>query len=513
MIKKISFLFLAYFQATIALADAPLIWGPNNTAKLLNSGNLVAKNGYIYPNIPAPFDTSGAPFFYAIPFATGGTTLSDDGQNLAYEPSSHTLSVPTKIVTSVINADIIGIGTTSPAGSLDVESGSQVLFNNVNVGIGTTAPIGSLDVESGGPVLFNNINVGISTNDPVTKLQVNDHIIDDDLKAYNPSALMVVQPTPTSSSTLNDPQPVMYLGRQGTSGEAYGALATFSLSRYENDGPNARSRLDLLLTNENFDDTNVMTIQGNGNIGIGTTAPVNTLNVASGRVVVGSTDIGDVVTGMAVFGDIDNTRYGYQVGQDSTHNAIFGWNAATTVSDAYTFIDSFGGNNPLALQTSGGNVGIGPAPPLAKFDVVGKFLVDSNGNILKVNDVDTNFPSSQGAASTVLENDGAGNLTWVPTLATTPNIDVTTTYTATAGTKIMTDSSGAAFTITLPASASFGDEIEFFDGTESWGTNNVTLDRNGLKIDAAASNFILNFSGGYARLKYYNATQGWRVYL
>jgi hypothetical protein len=77
----------------------------------------------------------------------------------------------------------------------------------------------------------------------------------------------------------------------------------------------------------------------------------------------------------------------------------------------------------------------------------------------------------------------------------------------------MTDSSGAAFTITLPASASFGDEIEFFDGTGSWGTNNVTLDRNGLKIDASASNFILNFSGGYARLKYYDATQGWRVYL
>jgi hypothetical protein len=90
---------------------------------------------------------------------------------------------------------------------------------------------------------------------------------------------------------------------------------------------------------------------------------------------------------------------------------------------------------------------------------------------------------------------------------------VTTTYTATVGEKIMTDSSGAAFTITLPASPSFGDEIEFFDATDSWVPNNVTLNRNGLNIEGLASNFILNVDGGSARLKYFNAAQGWRVLL
>ena len=89
---------------------------------------------------------------------------------------------------------------------------------------------------------------------------------------------------------------------------------------------------------------------------------------------------------------------------------------------------------------------------------------------------------------------------------------VTTTYTATVGEKIMTDSSGAAFTITLPASPGFGDEIEFFDATDSWVPNNVTLNRNGLNIEGVASNFILNVDGGSARLKYFNAAQGWRIY-
>ncbi len=42
----------------------------------------------------------------------------------------------------------------------------------------------------------------------------------------------------------------------------------------------------------------------------------------------------------------------------------------------------------------------------------GQFVVDATGNITKVNNITTSFPASQGAANTVLTNDGAGNLTW-----------------------------------------------------------------------------------------------------
>ncbi|HOE64480.1 MAG TPA: hypothetical protein PK650_12085 [Candidatus Sumerlaeota bacterium] len=41
-----------------------------------------------------------------------------------------------------------------------------------------------------------------------------------------------------------------------------------------------------------------------------------------------------------------------------------------------------------------------------------KFTVDANGNITKVNNVTTSFPSSQGDANTYLKNDGSGNLSW-----------------------------------------------------------------------------------------------------
>lgn len=45
---------LTFLQASVALADAPLIWGPSNTARLLNSGELVGKNGDIYLHSAVP---------------------------------------------------------------------------------------------------------------------------------------------------------------------------------------------------------------------------------------------------------------------------------------------------------------------------------------------------------------------------------------------------------------------------------------------------------------------------
>ena len=114
-----------------------------------------------------------------------------------------------------------------------------------------------------------------------------------------------------------------------------------------------------------------------------------------------------------------------------------------------------------------------------------------------------------GTNGNVLKSNGT---TWVSSPGFGNNVNVTTTYSALVGDKIMTDSSGGVFTITLPATAAFGDEIEVFDATDSWTGNNVTLDRNGLKIDGASTDLVLNVNGANVRLKYYDATQGWRVY-
>jgi hypothetical protein len=85
----------------------------------------------------------------------------------------------------------------------------------------------------------------------------------------------------TSATALNDPTPMLYLGRGGTSSGSYQASVNFNLSRYVNSGLTASTRLDIALGNGNtaIPDTNVMTLQSNGFVGIGTTAPPSRLTI------------------------------------------------------------------------------------------------------------------------------------------------------------------------------------------------------------------------------------------
>lgn len=69
--------------------------------------------------------------------------------------------------------------------------------------------------------------------------------------------------------------------------------------------------------------------------------------------------------------------------------------------------------NERVRITAAGAVGIATSTPTTTLSIAEKFQVDSNGNVLKVNNVPTSFPSSQGAANTILRNDGSGNLSWV----------------------------------------------------------------------------------------------------
>jgi len=85
----------------------------------------------------------------------------------------------------------------------------------------------------------------------------------------------------------------------------------------------------------------------------------------------------------------------------------------------------------------------------------------------------------------------------------------TSAYTASAGDGIIADSSGGAFTITLPATPSAGDVVSIVDGA-AWATNNVTVARNGSTIEGAAENLTLDVSGLALDLIYDGST--WQLY-
>ncbi|MDB5966844.1 MAG: Phage-related tail fiber protein [Polaromonas sp.] len=62
------------------------------------------------------------------------------------------------------------------------------------------------------------------------------------------------------------------------------------------------------------------------------------------------------------------------------------------------------------------------------------------------------------------------------------------------GSPYLVDSSAGSFNLTLPGAPTLGDGIEFIDARSTWGTNTVTLLRNGQTIMAAAQDLVLNVS-------------------
>jgi hypothetical protein len=62
------------------------------------------------------------------------------------------------------------------------------------------------------------------------------------------------------------------------------------------------------------------------------------------------------------------------------------------------------------------------------------------------------------------------------------------------GDKIIADTSGGVFTITLPATPTTGDYVSFTDGA-SFATNNLTVARNGSTIEGIADDVLLDIAG------------------
>ena len=133
---------------------------------------------------------------------------------------------------------------------------------------------------------------------------------------------------------------------------------------------------------------------------------------------------------------------------------------------------------------------------------------------INVNQVDTQCGSTLTLGSsgkTVTLASGAsqsgfgrtGTVDWCTTAKTSP-------FTAVSGDGFFVNTTSGGITVTLPSSPSAGDIVAFKDYANTWDTNNVTLCRNGSKINGVCSNSVLNTESQSVTLIYVDGTKGWQ---
>src|SRR6056300_1518401 len=176
------------------------------------------------------------------------------------------------------------------------------------------------------------------------------------------------------------------------------------------------------------------------------------------------------------------------------------WLDSTVVADLVNdTTPQLGGNLDVngnsIVSVANGNITITP-------DGTGKVIVDG-----------LSYPTADGTNGQALITDGAGNLSFGDVAGGTnwqSSIVTGTTLSAVAGNGYWIDTTSNACTVTLTASASVGDTIEFVDYARTWGTNNLTINPNSLNFQGSSSpNPVYDVDGQSVRIVYSGATKGW----
>ena len=180
---------------------------------------------------------------------------------------------------------------------------------------------------------------------------------------------------------------------------------------------------------------------------------------------------------------------------DTGGNELFKLTATGSAVNELTYNNASTGNNPT-FTASGGDTNIGVS-----------ILPKGSGKITLDN---LTLPAADGSADQILTTNGSGQLSFVDNSGGTSWVAVkTANYTASAGEGVFANTTGGAFTLTLPA-GTLGDEISFVDYAGTFDTNALTIAANGSeKILGSAADLTVSVERAANTLVFTDGTQGW----
>src|SRR5210317_965532 len=243
----------------------------------------------------------------------------------------------------------------------------MTILESSNVGINVASPVGRLHT-SGGTVFL---------NDQPTYRRGYSHL---------DSSLVVTNTQPIVDTT--DLGTVMHLAREGN-GTRDGVRASFKMGKHDNASGKSKAKLDIYLTDEDYtDEVDVMTLQSEGRVGIGTTQPsahlevycTGTANPTTNGILVHNHESpsGDAIVAMQTDinegnaftsyiqsdGDVDPT--GWAVGVSGSNDFRITQNP-NKVYDA--------GATGIFIDGTSRDVGIGTDAPRGTLEVVGNVVI------------------------------------------------------------------------------------------------------------------------------------------
>jgi len=354
---------------------------------------------------------------------TAATTIGLGANNLTFTSTTGTVGIGASSaarlhVRGTGNAFPVNTGTTQSVGLISrLQTSDNAILdmggNSVNGFWLQSTDITALNLKY--PLLLNpnGGRVGIGTTTPGAQLEVQGG-------------------TPIDDTTpVNSTQTLTRLYRPGTFDQSYGAAAELALGRYNvNTASDAQfAQLDVKLGNNSnaLADQTVMTLRGDGNVGIGTTTPAQKLEV-NGNVFIPSANdylMRDTNHGMGWYGAGKTWN-----GLSPDGPVVYGYGGGLLGTNQ-------GGARATALYwNAAGNVGIGTTTPGARLDVVGGGgstidltvngrLRTGDGNNLGgmwVNGAGTQFMGQYDASAMGLYNNG-----WRMVVNNTGNVGIGTT--------------------------------------------------------------------------------------
>jgi hypothetical protein len=305
-----------------------------------------------------------------LPFGNGGTGATGfTTGSVIYSSGSALTEDPTRLYYSSLN-HFLGIGNNSPQNRLSVTGGLSVGSSGYNV----TAPTNGAIIEG---------NVGIGTTSPGSLLSIG-----------NTNGINFSTATSTFSTTggINLTSGCFAVNGTCITGGGGGGSGTVNSGTtgqfpyYAANGTTLTATSTLFLTTS-------------GNIGIGTSSPVNTFEVASNS------------AGIAKFSRITDADAKIAFNAAGLNKYFIGY--SQTNSGNFEIDDN--NASPLLSVTSTGNVGIGTSSPYAKLSVVGE-AVARNFTATSTTATST-FNGGLNVGSGALTYDYSSNLTSIANLA------------------------------------------------------------------------------------------------